>query len=280
MPFPTIMTVLDNPNSVEKTLASIVPYVRATDAHLRVLSLGIDATQAGYFVAGASAAIMTDETLQLARNEALDIKTRAEAMLKPEAVAYEVEATVTQSAGLGRVISANAHFADLVILPLPYGGDTASYAPMVTEAALFEGGAPVLVVPEGATIPNPARRIVLAWNNSAEALAAARHGLGLMKAADEVDILIIDPEKSGTSPAEPGEELATWLSRHGVHANISLVPRRLGRISDEITRHMADRDADLLIMGAYSHSRLREAILGGATRDLLAEAKTPILMAH
>ena len=64
------------------------------------------------------------------------------------------------------------------------------------------------------------------------------------------------------------------------HANISLVPRRLGRVSDEIARHLTDTNADLLVMGAYSHSRLREAIWGGATRDLLAEAKLPILMAH
>ena len=278
--FPTVMTVLDQPETVDSTLAPILPFARATGAHLRALSLGVDATQAGYFVAGATAAIMSDETLQLAREDALEIKSRAEALLEKADISFEVEATITQSAGLGSVISANAHFADLVILPVPYGPNMGSEAPMIAEAALFDGAAPVLVVPNGVDIPNPARRIVIAWNNSAEALSAVRHALGLLKAADEVDILVIDPERGHMSPAEPGADLATWLSRHGVHANISLVPRRLGRVSDEIARHLTDTNADLLVMGAYSHSRLREAIWGGATRDLLAEAKLPILMAH
>ncbi|MEC9105039.1 MAG: universal stress protein, partial [Pseudomonadota bacterium] len=71
-----------------------------------------------------------------------------------------------------------------------------------------------------------------------------------------------------------------WLARHGVKAEIDVLAKTMPRISDMIRRHAEDTSADLIVMGGYGHSRFREAILGGATRNMLEEAEVPVLLAH
>jgi len=120
----------------------------------------------------------------------------------------------------------------------------------------------------------------VAWNESAEALSAVRRAMPLLLAAKEVEILIIDPQRHGTETADPGTELSEMLTRHGAKVEVSIVACTMPRVSDMILRYVSDQDADLLVMGAYGHSRFREAILGGATRNLLEQAEIPVLMAH
>jgi nucleotide-binding universal stress UspA family protein len=139
---------------------------------------------------------------------------------------------------------------------------------------------PVLVLPQGQPIPEEPGRIVVAWNRSPEALAAIRAALPLLIRAKAVDIAIIDPDDYGPERSDPGGALAQWLARHGVRAEISVLARTLPRVSEVLIRHLRDRQADLLVMGAYGHSRFREAILGGATRELLETAPVPVLMAR
>ncbi|MEZ5756087.1 MAG: universal stress protein, partial [Paracoccaceae bacterium] len=148
-------------------------------------------------------------------------------------------------------------------------------------AALFEGQAPVLILPEtGAGHAAAPRRIVIAWNQSAEAMVAVRKALPMLKQADMVNIAVIDPPQHGAERSDPGGMLCQMLVRHGVKAEVSVLARTLPRISEVLARHVRDMNADLLVMGAYGHSRFREAILGGATRNMLEQAEVPVLMAH
>lgn len=173
-----------------------------------------------------------------------------------------------------------ARFCDLVVLPKPYGKAGGPAAEAILEAALFEGHAPVLVLPEGFTGTNFGKRVVMAWNQSDEALMAARAALPLLKAASEVDITIIDPPTHGPERSDPGGMLSQYLARHGVHAEVSVLAKTLPRTSEVLSRHARDENADLIVMGAYGHSRFREAILGGATRNMLEMADIPVFMAH
>ena len=93
-------------------------------------------------------------------------------------------------------------------------------------------------------------------------------------------IAVIDPPQHGPERSDPGGMLCQMLVRHGVKAEVSVLARTLPRISDILARHVRDQNADLLVMGAYGHSRLREAILGGATRNMLEQTEIPVLMAH
>lgn len=275
----TILTVLESETGLATALPAALTLAAHHEAHLRVLCLGIDQTQAGLYMAGA-ASMITQETLSFARNEALALEARAQEMLSGAGLAYDLETALVQSAALGTVVARAARFADLVVQSLPYGEGLHPDAPAIVEAAMFAGRAPVIVLPAGKLPTLPPRRVVIAWNESTESLTAARRALPYLKAADLVDILIIDPDRHMAGLAEPGHDLALMLTRHGVRAQVSVIAQTTPRISDQIHRYLVEQGGDLLVMGAYGHSRLREAILGGATRNLLAEAHLPVLMAH
>jgi nucleotide-binding universal stress UspA family protein len=143
----------------------------------------------------------------------------------------------------------------------------------------------VLILPEpvmtqAQTGRRMGRRIVVAWNQSREAMAAVRRALPFLQRADLVSITVIDPPPHGAERSDPGGLLCQMLVRHGVKAEVSVLARTLPRVSDVLARHVRDIDADMVVMGAYGHSRFREAILGGATRNMLEQAEVPVFMAH
>lgn len=279
MAYKSILTILTDVDDVAPVLEAALPFVRAEGAHLEVLCLGIDRTQTGYYFAGATA-IIHDETLQYARDEATAMEQAVRDRLAKTEIAWGVEALVAQTAMVAGLVARRARFADLVMLPKPYGPNRTADAPAVVEAAMFQGQAPVLVLPGKETPSQAPARVVVAWNESAEALTAIRRAMPLLLAADLVNILIIDPQRHDANAADPGVELSKMLTRQGAKVEISIIARTLPRVSDVIERHVQDQNADLLVMGAYGHSRFREAILGGATRNLLEQASVPVLMAH
>ncbi len=279
MAYKSIFTVITDLADVEPVLEGALPFVRAEGAHLDVLCLGIDRTQTGYYFAGATA-LMHEETLLQAQSEAKGLEEAVRERLGKTEVSWGVDAVVAQTATVAGLVARRARFADLVMLPKPYGENRTMDAPVIVEAAMFQGQAPVMVLPGSKAPSTSPDRVVIAWNQSAEAMSAIRRALPLLLAAKDVNVLIVDPQQHPSDVADPGEELSTMLSRHGAKVDISLVPRTMPRISDIITRHVADQDADLLVMGAYGHSRFREAILGGATRNLLEQAEVPVFMAH
>ena len=107
-----------------------------------------------------------------------------------------------------------------------------------------------------------------------------RRALPLLRAADQVCIAIVNPPAHSPERSDPGGLLTQMLARHGVRAEVAVLAKTLPRVSDVLMRHMGDIDAGLLVMGAYGHSRLREAILGGATRNVLENTEWPVLLAH
>jgi len=279
MAYKSVFTVVTDIVDVEPVLEAALPFVRAEGAHLDVLCLGVDRTQTGYYFAGASA-MMHEETLMHAQSEAKGIEDAVRERLGRTEVSWGVDAVVAQTATVAGLVARRARFADLVMLPKPYGPNRTMDAPVIVESAMFQGQAPVMVLPGDAT-PGPApSRVVVAWNESAEAMSAVRRALPLLMAAGAVNVLIIDPQTHSTDSADPGTELSEMLTRHGVKVEVSILAKTLPRVSDMILRHVDDLDADLLVMGAYGHSRFREAILGGATRNLLEQSKVPVLMAH
>lgn len=248
-------------------------------AHLDVDCLGIDATQAGYYYGGANAVIQQD-SIHHAQETAEGLEVKFRELLGRQDISWGCQSGVAQLAGLTRMVAHHARFTDLVILPKPYGEGVGPEQETILEAALFDGHAPVVVVPQQVKIKYPPKRIVVAWNQSPEALAAIRAALPLLIEADIVNIAIIDPSEHGPDRSDPGGALSQMLARHGVRAEISVLAKTLPRVADVITRHIRDLDADMLVMGAYGHSRFREAILGGATRDMLELAEVPVLMAR
>ena len=279
MSFKTLLTILTDPAKVTEILDSSVRLAAREDAHLDVLSLGIDRTQLGYSYIG-GAAVLAQVSMDRASEDAEKLDAAARTILNRQDVRWAAEAAVAQLGSVSSIVATKARFADLVLLPHPYGKDRAPEAEAVLEAALFEGAAPVLLLP-GTLLPETlGKRVVIAWNQGREAMAAVRRALPLLRKADLVNIAVVDPPAYGPERSDPGGALCQMLVRHGVKAEVSVLARTMPRVSDVLVRHVRDQNADSLVMGAYGHSRFREAILGGATRDMLEMAQVPVFLAH
>lgn len=260
-------------------LATAAAIARAEGGHLSAVCIGIDPIQPGIYYAGANA-IALQQSLEEAQTNANATETTVRERLAGETASWETTALAVQSGTLGHLVASRAELTDLVVLPKPYGEGRGPEDVAILEAALFGTRVPVLIVPPGPGGPLRAERIMIGWNHSPEALAAVRAAMPFLTRAKAVDIAIIDPPAHGPDRSDPGGLLAELLARHGVRADISVLARTLPRISDVMCRHCTDIDAQMVVMGAYGHSRLREAVLGGATRNMLEACDRPVLMAH
>ncbi|MDO5606550.1 MAG: universal stress protein [Paracoccus sp. (in: a-proteobacteria)] len=278
MAYKTILTVVSTEGQTAQLDAAIT-MARREDAHLEVFCLGVDHTQSGYYYAGASAYVF-QESIDKAMTAAETLEKSVRARLEGEAIRWSVDSAVAQVGGLTTLIGMRARFADLVVLTRPYGEGASADAEAVTEAALFEGSAPVLIVPDSGLPDDFGHKVLIAWNQSEEAMTAVRRALPLLKRADSVEITVVDPSPHGPERSDPGGALGQMLTRHGIKVEIAVLARTLPAISDIIAQRATETGADMIVMGAYGHSRFREAILGGATRNMLGKAAIPVLMAR
>jgi nucleotide-binding universal stress UspA family protein len=281
MAYKSLLTIATSSEGLLPVVTAAARIASQADAHLDALALGVDRTQIGYSYVG-TGAVMIAAAMERAEEDARAAEkalNKALAAQGPD-LRVAVETSVTQLGALTDLVAGRARYADLVVLPLPYGGNRGIEDEALTEAALFEGMAPVLVVPEAGMRRAEPRRIVVAWNQSREALVAARRALPFLRRAEAVQIVVVDPSPHGPERSDPGGLLCQFLVRHGVRAEVVVLAKSLPRVSDILSRHVMDADADLMVMGAYGHSRFREAILGGATRDMLENAGVPVFLAH
>ena len=279
MAYKSLLSVLTDSKIADAALRQLIALAQGQDAHADVLCLGVDRTQTGYYYAGANALVL-QESLTQAQDEAAQVLALTTETLGASDLRWSADEGIAQIADLGRHVAHRARFSDLVILPRPYVDGRGPEVETVVEAALFEGHAPVLVVPEAHEPLKRPATIMVAWNESEESLTAIRQALPFLAAADQVRVVVIDPPTHGPERSDPGGMLSQMLARHGVRCEIDVLSKTMTRVSDVLNRHAVDTGADMIVMGAYGHSRLREAILGGATRNMLEHAAVPVFMAH
>src|SRR4249920_3572574 len=150
---------------------------------------------------------------------------------------------------------------------------------LIVEAALFDSGRPILVVPYIQRNGLRLDRVLLCWDGSRSAARAAADALPFLRRAKVVEVVTVASEPA-KSDEMPGADIAQHLARHGVTVELKRIVTAETDVASTILSHAADRSADFLVMGGYGHSRLREFILGGVTRDILASMTIPVLMSH
>lgn len=249
------------------------------DAHLTILCLGV-MPDAPAMVYGGFAADVVAQNIGDVQADAEAIEAAAKKELDRAGVLGDTRIVVASLGGLANAIGRSTRYADLVIVGQPYGGDDEAVLVSVLEGALFDGGAGVLVCPrEGATTIG--EKALIGWNASRQALNAVRHALPLLQRAASAEILLVDPEsRLADEGPDPGAEISVMLARQGVKVT-DTVTASLGRpVSDVIRNRIDETGADLLVMGAYGHSRFREFVLGGVTLGMLKMMPIPMLMAH
>jgi len=279
MAYKSIITIITDPVAERAALDAAIELTAREDGHLEVLCLGVDRTQPGIYYSGTSAIAM-QTSLAEADEAAARVQKEVKTILDAAGSVGDIHPIAAQTGSLAQILGICTRLSDIAVLPKPYGDDREHEHEAIVEAALFDARIPVLIIPPNTKLPESLDTIVVAWNESREALIAVRHALPILKNAKVVNIAIIDPPVHAPDRSDPGGALSQMLSRHGVTAEVSILAKTMPRVSEVIERHMNDLNADLLVMGAYGHSRLRESILGGATRNMLQMAEIPVLMAH
>jgi len=122
---------------------------------------------------------------------------------------------------------------------------------------------------------------MIAWDSRIESSQAVARSLSLLANTDQVSLVLVDPTEGDLDQgAEPGADAATYLARHGVKVTVDRLPSQGRTVASVLSQHATDTAADLLVMGAYGHSRLRQRIFGGVTSAMIEKPPLPVLMAR
>lgn len=202
--------------------------------------------------------------------------------LEKESISWEIRIDDARFTDPPRAMARQARYADLAMMTAPQqGASDANVVRAFFNSMLFESGRPLLAIPTNHPADTPIQHAVMAWKPTRESARALHDALPLLANARSIDVVTVDPDVGeGGHGADPGVDIATHLARHDLRVNVVRIPRAEHTVATSLLRHAADTDAQLLIAGGYGHSRMREWVLGGTTRELLQAMHLPILFSH
>ena len=286
MPIRKLLLPLTGTAAGEAALTTALTVARMWDAHLTALHVRVDSRDVAPLAGEGLSGAMIEEMMSATEKESTERSNAVRAMFDRFVVAHGVTvaepftrgATANFASVTGReedLVAQLARLADLTVVPHPEAGDDVSSSDAL-HAVLFDSGRPVLIAPHTAG-PAVGTRICVAWNGTAESAAAVHAAIPWMQRAEAVRVLSADEyQRRG-----PGAmDLLGYLALHGIRPEVAQfrpMDRDVGRGMLAAAREFG---ADLLAMGAYSHSRLRQLILGGVTRHVLENAALPVMMAR
>ena len=201
-------------------------------------------------------------------------------MAEREGVAFDTRTDQGYQTEFADMLAVQGRYADAVIIGQP--DDDSVGVSQDPGDVLLTCGAPVIVVPHiGVSAATTAEHVMIAWNASREAARAVRDAMPLIERAKTVDIVSFRPKSSRSGHGDmPGADIALHLTRHDVQVEVETIEGKDIDVGNALLSHLADRGSDMLVMGGYGHSRMREFVLGGATRTILQSMTVPVLMAH
>jgi nucleotide-binding universal stress UspA family protein len=200
------------------------------------------------------------------------------AATKRAGVSAEPLTISTSLAGAGEHFSRIARRFDLAVLGQAEP-DSSSIDDIIAETTLFESGRPIIIVPYIQKGPLKLDKAMVCWDGSRPAARAIGDAMPLLAKAGKVEIVSITDEPGKQDTIE-GVDMGRHLARHGLKVEVERIPRGDVDVADALLSHAADSGADVMIMGGYGHSRLRQFLLGGVTRSTLRSMTVPVLMAH
>lgn len=288
MSFRTLLAVLRGGAQDADCLKAAHLVARAFDAHIDALHVRADPKAfldyTGDAMTGEAYAQLIDavekevaEKSQAART-AFDSWSRAAAVEivgEPKAGAKVTATWIEKTGAEDRVVGRDGMLRDLIVLPSSAGDEDAS-GEQTIQRAIFEAGRPALIVPKRKP-PTKTERIAIFWNGSKEAVRAVEAALPLLRNAQSVDVMWVEEEVK-VDAVQTG--LDDYLAWHGIAASEKRFAPDKRFIGELLMDEAAKANIDLVVMGGYSHSRLREFILGGVTQHMLEESPLPVLTAH
>lgn len=284
----TIMVPVEGTAVARPALQCAFMVARDIGAHVSVVHILADVKEAVPLLGEGMSAAIIEEMIQLAEKDAVEKTAAVTDLFEDYRGRYDLgacdrppcddacSASLTTETGHDDEVTAmRGRLADLIVVSRPTEESPSSVS-HILNAALFETGRPVLVAP-----PTQAgdfgRKIVISWNGSAEASRAVSAAMPLIERAEEVVILTADSDKTSS---EIAPQLADYFAWRGVTAEIRSLTETGSQVGEALLAECAVIGADMLVMGAYTHSRMRQLILGGVTSHILSTATLPVLMAH
>lgn len=251
---------------VRPELESVIPVVTG-DVAAKAVRRWLDEAQAG-----------TVERAERAHRRFQDVALEMSLPLttveaEPEAGRFSIAWGETTGVEAREIIRRGRQF-DLTVLARPHDGDDQARSMVLTDA-LFEIGRPVLIAPPEAPL-TVGQRLMLAWNDTREAAAGLWAAMPFAAKADAVTVVSVTEADSSFDPSD----IVRYLAHHGIRAEGEALDRGKASVGERLVKAAEQRNCDLLVMGAYGHSRLQELILGGATKHVLKYARIPLLMVH
>jgi nucleotide-binding universal stress UspA family protein len=260
----------------DATIDYAISLATTFDAHLAAAAFAEDAIPPA-MLAGEIPPPWIEEMRQEAQDAAKAAVAKFEAAAKRAAISAQAGWLPASLDGPADLFGRMARRFDLSVVRQaePGAGGTAS---LLIESALFETGRPVLVVPYIQKGGVKLDQVMVCWDGSHSAARAAADALPFLKRAKIVQLVMVS--QHGKSDETPGADIAQHLARHDVRVEVKQIVAPETKTADVLLSHVADSSADFLVLGGYGHSRLREFVLGGVTRSILATMTAPTLMSH
>lgn len=276
--FRSISVYLDNTARCPVRLSLASDIAHAHHAHLIGVSV-VNVLQSVPVMYGEASVALLERQAEIAEQAA----DEAEEVFKKHTDSLDLETELRRFEGLSSdVMSLNARYSDVTVLgQAALDSKNASSADYLPEQVVMQAGRPILVVPDAGDKYSIGEHVLVAWNASREATRAVYDAMPILRQAKQVTILAVNPNDSDDGHGDvPSADIAHQLSRHGVKAEARQTVARNIDAGNEILARTADMGADLIVCGAYGHSRLREIVLGGVTQTLLRHMTVPVLMSH
>jgi nucleotide-binding universal stress UspA family protein len=287
MAFKIALVPVSGADKSSTLLDSAFNLTKNSNNHLRVLHVRADPRETIPVLGEGMSVGMIDDMTRIAEEECSNRQTRARAKYDECLTKYKTQETDSPSVAgntvswtevRGRedeVVAKFGRLADVIIVSRP-SVEIAIGHTLVLNAALFDTGRPVFVVPPKG-IDETGKKVVISWNGSAQSARALSSALPILKNADEISVFIIESKRTTDDLSQGFTE---YMAYHGISCSISKLSGSGTSVGGALLKEADLVNADMVIMGAYTHSRMRQLILGGVTRYVLENSDIPLLMAH
>ncbi|MBN9669212.1 universal stress protein [Roseibium aggregatum] len=263
--------------NVEKAIS----IARTCDAHLTLLIMGEVPDLPFYGYGGQGYLEIWTRECDERKTELAAMTTRVEERLQREGIAFDVRSGLASGTREDDLVARHAIYCDLALVLRTLDLELTALEKNMIDGALFDSGRPILYVPRDVKPGGFGENVAIAWNARREAARAISDALPFLAMARNTTILVVDPVVGDNDHGEdPGSDIATVLARHDLEVTVQDVASAGRPVSEALADTVRELGAGLLVMGAYGHSRLRQNILGGTTREMLERSTVPLLLSH
>lgn len=272
----SILVPLDGGADNAELLSAALSVARGFSAHLDALHVRADSRDVAPMFGEGMSGEMLEEMIATAERAADANAETVQSLFRDAVGADDFAHWLTLEGREDEHVAWRGRLADLIVMARP-GEEGSPMRELSLHAALFETGRPVLVLPPAYQSGQLGRTIAIAWNGTAQAARAVHGAMPFITRASSVHVLTCESTRTQVTAAD---ELADYLKRWGVTAQVRAFPPLEGDVGNAIMAEAGKAGADMVVCGAYSHARLMQAVLGGVTTALMDDAEVPVLFSH